>query len=88
MRSAHIPAALISVIVLLTFGADLYIVLIAQVPTSNEHLADIMLGALAVMATNCVSYWTGAAASGVRKDEMIAKQSEMLAQAPPPNPNP
>ena len=83
MNLSHIPAAIISVIVLLAFAFNMHIVLINTVPAGNEKLADIMLGALAVMATTVVNYWTISGASSARKDATIADQSKMLAASAP-----
>jgi len=66
-------APVVSVIVLATFGFVLWLVLTAKVPSGQENLIYIMLGALTTMASAVVGYWVGSTAGSAQKNEMLAK---------------
>lgn len=65
-------ATIVSIIVLLTFGAALIAVLSKTLPAGSEAVANIMLGTLGGMAVTVVSYWVGSSASSSRKDTLLA----------------
>jgi hypothetical protein len=65
-------AALVSSLVLITFGFVLYLILTAKIPAGQEQLLNVMLGALTTMASAVVGYWVGSSAGSARKDTIIA----------------
>lgn len=82
---SQIPAAIVSVIVLLMFGGALSLMLLRVLPPGNETMLNIMVGSLGTMATGVVYFWTGSTAGSQNKDKTIARNAEMLAAAQPPN---
>jgi hypothetical protein len=67
---------LISVVVLVAFGAALYLIISKTVPSGQEQMADILLGALAGMASQVVSYWVGSSADSSVKTHLLANQGK------------
>ena len=65
--------AVISAVVLLTFGAMMAVVLLRGMPAGSETASNMMLGTLAAMATSVVSYWVGSSAGSARKDDRLAQ---------------
>lgn len=65
-------AALVSALVLVTFGLVLFLILTEKVPAGQEALLNVMLGALTTMASAVVGYWVGSSAGSARKDTIIA----------------
>ncbi|WP_188263244.1 hypothetical protein [Azospirillum tabaci] len=66
-------APVISMIVLTTFGAVLYLILTAQIPPGQERIADTMIGILGTLAVNAVQYWVGSSAGSAAKDRLLRK---------------
>lgn len=66
-------APMVSVAVLVSFGAVVMIILLKGVPTGNETTANMLLGTLAAMATSVVSYWVGSSAGSARKDVILSQ---------------
>lgn len=64
--------AIVSFIVLGTFGIVLYMVLNEKIPTGQERIADTMIGILGTLAVACVQYWVGSSRGSARKDELLA----------------
>ncbi len=69
--TASWAAAVISAVVLLTFGSVMVLVLRYGMPAGAETAANMLLGTLAAMATSVVSYWVGSSAGSARKDERL-----------------
>lgn len=69
-------APVVSVVVLVTFGAVMALAFTKAVPPQSEQVVNLLLGALATMATSVVSYWVGSSAGSARKDEHIARLSQ------------
>ena len=65
-------APVVSVVVMLSFGVLAGVVLFHQVPEGSQALANVLLGALAGMATTVVSFWMGSSAGSAAKSEMLA----------------
>ena len=65
-------AAVVSAIVLLTFGAVLTLTLLRSLPSSAEPVLNVLLGTLSAMATSVVSYWVGSSVGSARKDDRLA----------------
>lgn len=65
-------APVVSIIVLLTFGAVMTAALTRTLPTNAEPVLNVLLGTLGAMATSVVSYWVGSSAGSARKDARLA----------------
>ncbi|MBC7800023.1 MAG: hypothetical protein H7Z10_05330, partial [Gemmatimonadaceae bacterium] len=65
-------APVVSLVVLLTFGAVVALVLVQAVPPDSETVLNVLLGTLGAMATNVVGYWVGSSAGSARKDARLA----------------
>ncbi len=66
-------APVVSVVVLLTFGAVMSLVLFHQVPSGSEAVLNVLLGTLGAMATSVVGYWVGSSVGSARKDDRLAR---------------
>ena len=66
-------AAVVSVLVLLTFGLVVSLALFQEVPPRSEALLNVLLGTLGAMATSVVGYWVGSSVGSARKDERLEK---------------
>ncbi len=64
-------APIVSVIVLLTFGAVVALPLLRTLPTNAEPVLNVLLGTLGAMATSVVGYWVGSSAGSARKDARL-----------------
>jgi hypothetical protein len=64
--------AIVTAIVLFTFGWVMNLVLTAQIPAGQERLADTMIGILGTLAVASVMYWVGSSRGSARKDELLA----------------
>lgn len=64
-------APVMSVVVLVTFGAVLYAVLTKAIPEGQGDIVSIMLGALTTMASAVVAYWVGSSAGSAAKDKLL-----------------
>ena len=69
-------AAVVSVLVLLTFGAVVSIALTHALPANAEAVLNVLLGTLGAMATSVVSYWVGSSAGSARKDARLASLAD------------
>ena len=84
MNTDKLIAGFLDLIVLGMFGAVLYSILTKAIPEGARDVALVMLGALTNGFAAVDKYWHGGTASGARKDDTIARQSEMLAASNPP----
>lgn len=65
-------AAIVSIVVLATFGAAMAMALLRVIPPNAEPVLNVLLGSLTAMATSVVSYWVGSSVGSARKDARIA----------------
>ncbi len=68
-------APIVSVVVLVTFGAVMFLALTRSLPSGSETLLNMLLGSLAAMTTSVVSYWVGSSAGSVAKTEMLYRST-------------
>ena len=66
-------AAVVSVVVLLVFGAVVSLALFREIPPRSEATLNVLLGTLGAMATSVVSYWVGSSVGSARKDERLER---------------
>ena len=66
-------APIVSVVVLLTFGAVVALTLFREIPPRSEVMLNVLLGTLGAMATNVVGYWVGSSVGSARKDERLER---------------
>lgn len=65
-------AAIVSIVVLLTFGTAMALTLLRALPENAEPVLNVLLGSLTAMATSVVSYWVGSSVGSARKDARFA----------------
>lgn len=65
-------APVVSVIVLLTFGAVLALALLHGAPSGSETILNVLLGTLGTLASGVVNFWVGSSAGSARKTELLA----------------
>lgn len=65
-------APLVSVLVLVMFGAVVALAWFLPLPAGSEAVLNVLMGTLGAMATSVVSYWVGSSAGSARKDERLA----------------
>ena len=65
-------AAIVSVVVLVTFGTAMALTLLRALPENAEPVLNVLLGSLTAMATSVVSYWVGSSVGSARKDARLA----------------
>jgi len=77
-RGEHIfsGAAIISLVVLLTFAVVVVFAFTRTMPAGAEPVLNVLLGTLGAMATSVVGYWVGSSAGSARKDERLASIAE------------
>lgn len=63
--------AMVSVVVLATFGAVMWAALTRALPPGSETILNMLLGTLAAMATSVVAYWVGSSSGSDRKTELL-----------------
>lgn len=80
-------AAILSAILLLTFGGMLALVLVYGVAAESQALANVLLGSLAAMCSQVVAFWFGSNSSSARKDSVIAQSlpADLAKSLLPPN---
>ena len=75
-------AAVVSVIVLLTFGGVMAMALFRSLPPNAEPVLNMLLGTLGAMATSVVAYWVGSSVGSARKDARLASLIARPGDAP------
>jgi zinc transporter ZupT len=73
--------AIISTIVLGTFGFVMWAALTRALPAGSETILNMLLGTLAAMATSAVAYWLGSSSGSAEKTRMLYNSTP----TPPPN---
>lgn len=73
--SVQWAAPIVSVVVLATFGAVMFLALTRSLPAGSETLLNMLLGSLAAMTTSVVSYWVGSSAGSASKTEMLYRST-------------
>ncbi len=68
-------APIVSVVVLVTFGAVMFLALTRSLPAGSETLLNMLLGTLAAMATSVVSYWVGSSAGSQQKTDLLFRST-------------
>ena len=76
-------APIVSVLVIITFGASFYFVLTRELPTTSMTILIGFVEIMKAMAISVVSYWVGSSAGSARKDATIGQQSRDLAASAP-----
>lgn len=69
-------APIVSVVLLLMFGAVLALVLLRGLPEGVRDIALVLLGTLGTMATQVPNYWLGSSAGSSRKTDLLASERE------------
>lgn len=69
--------AVVSVVVLGTFGVVMWAALTRALPPGSETILNMLLGTLAAMATSTVSYWVGSSSGSDKKTEMLHRSTPM-----------
>ncbi len=67
--------AIVSFVVLTTFGVVMWAALNRSLPQGSETILNMLLGTLAAMATSVVGYWVGSSAGSAQKNEMLYRSS-------------
>ena len=73
--------AVVSFVVLLTFGVVMWAALTRTLPQGSETIVNMLLGTLAAMATSTVSYWVGSSAGSGFTFSLISALAPALAPA-------
>jgi len=68
-------AAVVSLVVLVTFGVVMCAALTRALPPGSETILNMLLGTLAAMATSVVSYWVGSSSGSARKTELLSDRN-------------
>ncbi len=63
--------AIVSFVVLGTFGVVMWAALNRTLPAGSETILNMLLGTLAAMATSVVGYWVGSSSGSTRKTELL-----------------
>lgn len=61
-------SVIVSVIVLLSFGATLWAILTHAIPAGSDAIANVVVGAESAFAGAVVNYWLGSSAGSAAKD--------------------
>lgn len=67
--------AVVSLVVLLTFGVVMWAALTRALPLGSETILNMLLGTLAAMATAVVSYWVGSSSGSAAKTELLYRSA-------------
>jgi len=67
--------AVVSFVVLITFGTVMWAALTRALPTGSETILNMLLGTLAAMATSVVSYWVGSSAGSQQKTDLLYRSA-------------
>jgi hypothetical protein len=67
--------AVVSFVVLATFGVVMWAALNKALPSGSETILNMLLGTLAAMATSTVSYWVGSSAGSTQKTDLLYRST-------------
>ncbi len=67
--------AVVSFVVLTTFGVVMYAALTRGLPAGSETILNMLLGTLAAMATSTVAYWVGSSAGSMQKTDLLFRST-------------
>lgn len=67
--------AIVSFVVLGTFGIVMWAALTRTLPVGSETILNMLLGTLAAMATSTVSYWVGSSAGSAQKTNLLFRST-------------
>jgi hypothetical protein len=67
--------AIVSFVVLTTFGVVMYAALTHSLPQGSETILNMLLGTLAAMATSTVGYWVGSSAGSAQKTDLLYRSA-------------
>lgn len=67
--------AVVSFVVLATFGTVMWGALTRAMPAGSETILNMLLGTLAAMASAVVSYWVGSSAGSAQKNDMLFRSA-------------
>ena len=67
--------AIVSFVVLATFGVVMWCALNKTLPTGSETILNMLLGTLAAMATSTVAYWVGSSSGSAQKNDMLYRST-------------
>jgi uncharacterized protein YacL len=74
MKSKEIFQYILGALIVIGFFALLILLVLAQVPTENKDLLNLVVGSLIGVFTSVVGYYFGSSIGSAKKDEMIRKQ--------------
>ncbi len=75
--------AILSFVVLLTFGVVMWAALTRVLPAGSETILNMLLGTLAAMATSVVGYWVGSSAGSAQKTDLLYRSAPPAPEARP-----
>lgn len=75
--------AVLSAVIVLSFAGMIYIVLTTPIDQSSLSLANVLLGALAAMATQVANYWLGSSSGSAAKTEQLGTLTAQAQQLVP-----
>ncbi len=78
-RISIIGAVVVSVLVVLAFGAVCIAIFYLKIPAEMKELAMLLLGILGAGFTTVINYWTGSTSSSQKKDATIADTAKAAA---------
>ena len=73
--------AIVSFVVLATFGVVMCAALTRQLPAGSETILNMLLRTLAAMATSVVAYWVGSSSGSERKTDLLYHSTPAPPQA-------
>ncbi len=74
MKAKEIFQYILGTLIVIGFFALLILLVLAQVPTENKDLLNLVVGSLIGVFTSVVGYYFGSSIGSAKKDEMIRKQ--------------
>jgi len=67
--------AVISALVLGTFGVVIWTALTRTMPAGSETILNVAIGTLSMMATSVVGYWVGSSAGSAKKTDLLYRST-------------
>jgi FlaG/FlaF family flagellin (archaellin) len=75
--------AIVSFVVLATFGIVMWAALSHALPAGSETILNMLLGTLAAMATSVVGYWVGSSAGSAQKNDLLYRSNPNASESKP-----